>query len=173
MAFVNTTITAVILVIVGLLSGVLGSALGPIVNHHLRRREREEEREREIHRELRQMIEERLDDCGRLLGAAFRIHADVRFLRSSPLDAYNRSVARRLEESRDQPRRRWEPYRITDDTLSHLVEQLHDGLENLDTHLMSVITAEMDQWWAGVSEKEKSLREIERQVRLRLDELRW
>jgi hypothetical protein len=160
-------------IIVGLLSGALGSVLSPIATHFLRRRERKEEREREIHADLRQMIEQRLDECGKQLAAAFRMGAEVRHLGSSPMDAYNRSVARRVDESRDQPRHRWEPYRVTDDRLRGLAEQLHERLHDLDSHLLSIASAEIDRWQAEVSEKEESLREVERQVRLRLDELRW
>jgi len=71
--------------------------LGPIAAHFLRCRERDEERERWIRRELRQMVEDRLDEWGRQLAAAFRIHTEVRADKSPPVDAYNRSVARRLE----------------------------------------------------------------------------
>jgi hypothetical protein len=167
---VDETIVAII---VGLLSGALGSVLGPIATHFLGRREREEERDREIHAELRQMIEQRLDECGKQLGAAFRMWAEVRHLGSAPIDAYNRSVARRVDESRDQPRHRWEPYRITDDKLRGLAQELHERLHDLDSHLLSIASVEIDRWWAEVSDKEESLRGVERQARLRLDELRW
>jgi hypothetical protein len=163
----------IVAVIVGLLSGALGSVLGPIAGHFLRRRERKEEREREIQRELREMVGERLQDCGRNRGVAFRIHADMRFLKSSAADAYNRAMAQQWAERKDRPRRRWEPYRITDSRLRGLVEELNDRVFELEGHLSSVMTMGLDEWWAGVSDRERRLIELDRQITLRLDELRW
>jgi len=164
--------TTIVAVIVGLLSGALGSVLGPLVTHILRRREREDEREREIHRELREMIEERLLDCGRERAVAFRIWAFVR-IGQPPPEAYNRATAWRWDETKDRPPHRWEPYRITDQELRRLVEQLNERIGDLNSHHISVMTTDPDQWWTEVLEKGPQLREEERQVRLRLDELRW
>ena len=160
-------------IIVGLCSGALGSLLGPIVAYRLRRRERREERDREIHSELRHMIEEMVDECGRDLGTAFRIYAHVRHLKLSPFDAYNRAMAERWEKERDRPYHRWEAYRITDERLKSLANELLDATQDLGTHLVAVMTIDLDRWWTGVTERERRLREIERQVKLRLDELRW
>lgn len=161
----------IVAIIVGLLSGALGSVLGPVVVYRLRRRERQEEREREIHSELRQMIEERFDDCGQVMGQTFRIAVYVQ--RLSPLDAYRRAMADEVAERADRPYHRWQPYRITDETLRRLAEQLHDRLNELRTHHISVMTMDIDRWRAEASEIDNHLREIERQARLRLDELRW
>jgi hypothetical protein len=163
----------IVAIIVGLLSGALGSVLGPVAAHFLRRRERKEEREREIQRELREMIGERLQDCGRERGVAFRIHADMRFLRASAADAYNRAMAQQWAERRDRPRQRWEPYRITDSKLRSLVEEFHDRLLEFESHLSSVMTTGLEEWWAGVPQRERKLMELDRQITLRLDELRW
>jgi len=162
----------VVTVIVGLFSGALGSVLGPIFMHLLRRRERSEEREREIHRELRLMMEQRLEDCGEAAAAVFGIlvHLDAGH---SPLDAYSRSMARRWDRSKDQPRRRWEPYRIRDETLRALAERLHDSLREFDSYLLSVTDTIPQQWRVQLEQRERQLHELQREVRLRLDELRW
>jgi hypothetical protein len=164
--------TAIVAIVVGLLSGALGSVLGPLATHLLRRREREEEREREIHRELREMIEETLEDCGREAAMAFRIWAHMR-VGHPPLEAYNAATAWQSEEVKARPRRRWEPYRITDQELRQLVEQLNERVGDLRSHHSSVMIMNPDQWWAEVVEMDSTLRELQRQVRLRLDELRW
>jgi hypothetical protein len=164
--------TVIVAIVVGSLSGVLGSVLGPIVTSWLRNREHEQERKREIHRELRQMIEDRIGDCGSAAAALFRIDAHMK-IGLSPFDAYNRSFGERWEKLKDQPRHRWEPYRIKDETLKGLAEELHNCLLEFDSHLLSVTRISRDEWWAAMSDRERGLREIERQVRLRLDELRW
>ena len=169
----GTVIVAIVVgIIVGSFSGVLGSVLGPIVTHWLRSREHKQEREREIHRELRQMIEERIGDCGSAAAALFRIEAHMK-VGLSPFDAYSRSFGERWEKLKDQPRHRWEPYRIKDETLKGLTEQLHNRLLEFDSHLLSVTSMDRSAWWEMMVERERGLREIERQVRLRLDELRW
>jgi hypothetical protein len=82
-------------------------------------------------------------------------------------------MAERWEKERDRPYHRWEPYRITDERLKSLANELLDRTQDLGTHLVAVMTIDLDQWWTGVTERETTLREIERQVKLRLDELRW
>jgi hypothetical protein len=150
----------------------LGSVLGPIVTSWLRSREHKQEREREINTELRQMIEQRIGDCGSAAAALFRIEAHMK-VGLSPFNAYSRSFGERWEKLKDQPRHRWEPYRITDETLKDLTEQLHNCLLEFDSHLLSVTSMDRSAWWEMMLERERALREIERQVRLRLDELRW
>jgi hypothetical protein len=159
--------------IVGSFSGVLGAVLGPIVTSWLRGREHRQEREREIHRELREMIEERLGESGTELafavGIAAYMHGGM-----TPADAYTRALNRHLEKSNSAtPRHRWEPYRVTDERLRGLVEQFIDTVSDLHDHHATVRTVPRDQWWAEVLESEPTLRDMQRQVRLRLDELRW
>ena len=146
--------------------------MGPVVTSWLRSREHRQEREREIQRELRQMIERRLDDCGGARVAAFHMMVDM-LSGISPPEAYHRAVVEQQARTADHAQHKWEPYRIRDERLRSLVEQLHDSLLHFETHHLTVATMSPDDWRAAITEKERSLREIERQVRLRLDELRW
>lgn len=158
-------------IIVGAFSGVLGSVLGPFVTSWLRGREHKQEREREIHAELRQMIEERFADCDREVLCAFRIFGLVR-LGQSPMEAYTHALAQQAANL-DKVRHRWEPYRIMDESLRQLAEQLSHDVLNFHTHHLSVSTMDLDNWWAEAVENGRSLDDIRSRVRLRLDELRW
>jgi hypothetical protein len=162
----------IVAIIVGLFSGAGGSVLGPVVTRLLSRRERKEARERGIHGELRLMVEQRLGDCDEALAAVFgiQIHLDAGH---SPLEAYNRSMARRWDRSKDRPLLRWEPHRIEDEVLRALAEELHHNLREFDSYLLSVTSADPKEWRAEIQKREWQLERLKLQVRQRLDELRW
>ena len=162
----------VISIIVGLAAGAVGSVLGPVVTRLLGRGERKEGREQGIHGELRLMVEQRLGDCDEAFATVFGIlvHLDAGH---SPLDAYNRSMARRWDRSKDRPLLRWEPHRIEDDVLRALAEELHHNLKEFDGYLVSVTGTDTRGWRAEIQERERQLERLQRQVKLRLDELRW
>jgi hypothetical protein len=162
----------IVSIIVGLFAGAVGSVLGPVVTHLLGRRGRKEERERGIHGELRLMVEQRLGDCDEAFATVFGIlvHLDAGH---SPLDAYNRSMARRWDRSKDRPLLRWEPHRIEDEVLRAVAEELHHNLREFDSYLLSVTSADPKEWRAEIQERERQIERLQRQVKLRLDELRW
>ena len=162
----------IVSIIVGLFAGAVGSVLGPAVTHLLGHRERKEERGKGIHGELRLMVEQRLGDCDEATATAFAIliHLDAGH---SPLEAYDRSMARRWDRSKDRPLLRWEPDRIKDEVLRALGEEFHHNLREFDSYLLSVTSADPKEWRVEIQKREWQLERLQRQVTLRLDELRW
>ena len=162
----------IVSIIVGLFAGAVGSVLGSAVTHLLGHRERKEERERGIHGELRLMVEQRLGDCDEAFATVFGIlvHLDAGH---TPPDAYDRSTALRWERSRGRPLLRWEPHRIEDEVLRALAEELDHNLREFDGYLVSVTGTDPKVWRTEIQERERQLERLQRQVKLRLDELRW
>ena len=162
----------IVSIIVGLFAGVMGSVLGPVVTHFLGRRVRKEKREGGIHGDLRMMVEQRLGDCDEAFATVFGIlvHLDAGH---SPLDAYDRSMTLRWERSKGRPLLRWEPDRIKDAVLRALAEELHHDLKEFDGYLVSVASTDPKVWRAEIQKREWQLERLKREVRQRLDELRW
>jgi hypothetical protein len=162
----------IVAIIVGLFAGVAGSILGSVVTRALGRRERKRERNGRIRGEDRAMIEQRLGDCDEATGTAFAIlaHLDAGH---SPPDAYDRSMVRRWERSQDRPLLRWEPDRIDDKVLRALTQELDHVLREFDGYLESVASVDPKAWRAETQNRVWQLERLKRQVRERLDELRW
>jgi hypothetical protein len=159
-------------VIVGLVAGAVGSVLGAVVTRALGRRERRRERDAGIGAEDRAMIEQRLGDCDEATAAAFGIvaHLDAGH---PPPDAYDRTMARRWERSQDRPLLRWEPDRINDKVLKALTQELDHTLKEFDGYLESVASLDPKAWRAETQSRVWQLERLKREVRQRLDELRW
>jgi hypothetical protein len=162
----------VVAVVVGCVVGSFTGVLAPVVTHWLRNRERKQEREGEIQKDLRRMIERRLDDCAGAQVAVFHMLTDM-FAGISPAEAYDRAITDQRAKTATHREHKWEPYRIRDERLRSLVERLHDALLDFETHQMTAAAMSPDEWQAVITERGRNLREIEHQVRLRLDELRW
>ena len=162
----------IVSIIVGLCAGAVGSVLGPVVTRLLGRRERKEGPEKGVHGELRLMVDQRLGDCDEAFATVFGIlvHLDAGH---SPLDAFDRSMARRWDRSRGRPLLRWEPHRIEDEVLRALAEELHHNLREFDGYLESVASVDTREWRAEIQKREWQLERLKRQVKVRLDELRW
>jgi len=158
----------IVAIIVGLLAGAVGSVLGPVVTHLLGRRRR---KERGIDSEVRLMVEQRLGDCDEAIATVFAIlvHLDAGH---SPLEAYDRTMARRWERSQDRPLLRWEPDSIEDEVLRALTHEVDHCLREFDGYLESVASVESKAWRAETQNRVWQLERLKRQVRERLDELR-
>jgi hypothetical protein len=118
------------------------------------------------------MVEQRLGDCDEAFSTVFGIlvHLDAGH---SPLDAYDRSMALRWERSKGRPLLRWEPQRIEDEVLKALAEELDHNLREFDGYLASVTGMDAKVWRAEIQKREWQLERLKREVRQRLDELRW
>ena len=164
-------VVIIVSIIVGLVAGAVGSVLGAAVTRALGRRERKRERDRGIRGEDRLMIEQRLGDCDEAIATVFGVlvHLDAGH---SPLEAYDRTMARRWERSQDRPLLRWEPDRINDDVLRALSRELDHNLREFDAYIESVATVDSKTWRAETQNRVWQLERLKRQVRERLDELR-
>jgi hypothetical protein len=162
----------IVSIIVGLVAGAVGSVLGAAVTRALGRRERKRERDGRIRGDDRSMIEQRLEDCDEATGTAFAIlaHLDAGH---PPPEAYDRSMARRWERSQDRPLLRWEPDRIDDKVLRALSQELDHNLREFDGYLESVATVDPKAWRAETRDRVWQLERLKREVRQRLEELRW
>jgi hypothetical protein len=117
------------------------------------------------------MIEQRLGDCDEATASVFgiQVHLDAGH---SPLEAYDRTMARRWERSQDRSLLRWEPDRIGDEVLRALTEELDHDLREFEGYLVSVTGADPKAWRAETQNRVWRLENLKRQVRQRLDELR-
>jgi hypothetical protein len=57
--------------------------------------------------------------------------------------------------------------------LRAVAEELHHNLREFDSYLLSVTSADPKEWRAEIQERERQIERLQRQVKLRLDELRW
>ena len=158
----------IVAIIVGLFAGAVGGVSGPAVTRLLSRRVR---KAGGIHGELRLMVEQRLGDCDEAIATVFGIlvHLDAGH---SPLEAYDRTRARRWERSQDRPLLRWEPDCIEDEVLRTLTHELDHNLREFDGYLESVASVDSKAWRAETQNRVWQLERLKREVRQRLDELR-
>ncbi len=161
----------IVSIVVGLVAGAVGSVLGSVVTRAWSRRDRKREQVGAIAVEDRTMIEQRLGDCDEATASVFgiQVHLDAGH---SPLEAYDRTMARRWERSQDRSLLRWEPDRIDDKVLRALTEELDHDLREFEGYLVSVTGADPKAWRAETQNRVWRLENLKRQVRQRLDELR-
>ena len=161
----------IVSIVVGLVAGVAGIVLGSVVTRTLGRREPKRARDGRIPGEDRAMIEQRLGDCDEATATAFGVlvHLDAGH---SPLEAYDRTMARRWERSQDRSLLRWEPDRINDHVLKALAQELDHNLKEFDGYLESVASVDSKAWRAETQNRVRQLERLKREVRERLDELR-
>jgi hypothetical protein len=161
----------IVSIIVGLVAGAAGGVLGAAVTRALGRPERKRKRGRGLHGDDRAMIEQRLEDCDEATATAFGIlvHLDAGH---SPLEAYDRTMARRWERSQSRSLLPWEPDRIDDKVLGALTQELDHNLREFDGYLESVASVDSKAWRAETQNRVWQLERLKRQVRQRLDELR-
>jgi hypothetical protein len=161
----------IVSIAVGLVAGVVGGVLGAAVTRALGRPERKRRRALGLPGDDCAMIEQRLGDCDEAVATVYGIlvHLDAGH---APLEAYDRTMARRWERSQDRPLLPWEPDRIKDRILSALTQELDHNLREFDAYLESVVSVDSKAWRAETRDRVWRLERLKRQVRERLDDLR-
>jgi hypothetical protein len=119
------------------------------------------------------MLETQMRLAHRVESGSFRIYVWIRTGMIAH-DAYYKYLE---EEREDLPKAMgdffWQPHRIDDSQLKEWGQSLNDAHREAEMALQQVTTLPLDAWNQRISVSHEKIRELSKQIDIRLDELEW
>lgn len=159
--------------LVGAVGGGKGGVIVAMASHILQSRQRREQRTEARHALLRRMLETHMRIAHRVESGSFRMLVWIQ-TGMKPLDAYYKYLE---EEREDLPKVMgdflWQPHRIDDSKLKDLGKTLNAKHLEAEMELSQVTTLSLETWQQRMRGALEEIRELSKQIDIRLDELEW